>query len=103
MSIHQAIEAKVSQALAPTHLEVINESHMHRTPKDAETHFKVVVVSEEFQGKRLLARHRSINDLLQAEFEAGLHALALHTYTPQEWQERAQAPKTPGCTGSLNG
>ncbi|TKB49625.1 BolA family protein [Ferrimonas aestuarii] len=102
MSVQNQIQTLVTEALSPTHLEVINESHMHRTPKDAETHFKVIVVSDEFEGKRLLARHRIINGLLQSQFDAGLHALALHTYTEAEWSEQQAAPKTPGCTGSLS-
>ncbi|USD36839.1 MULTISPECIES: BolA family transcriptional regulator [Ferrimonas] len=102
MSIQQAIETTVNEALAPVHLEVINESYMHRTPKDSETHFKLIVVSAQFEGQRLLARHRTINGLLQPQFDAGLHALALHTYTPDEWQQQQQAPRTPGCTGSLS-
>lgn len=99
MQVQAGIEQKVQAALAPVHLEVLNESHMHSVPKDSETHFKVVVVSEQFEGKRLLARHRTINGLLADELAGGVHALALHTFTPAEWQARNGALDSPNCRG----
>lgn len=99
MSIQSQIEQKVQQALTPLHLEVINESYMHRVLPNSETHFKVVVVSEEFVGKRLLARHRVLNQLLADELQQGVHALALHTLTPDEWQSQQTIPDSPACRG----
>lgn len=99
MSMQQQIEAKLQQAFAPDHLEVRNESHMHRTEPGAESHFKVVLVSEMFAGQRLLARHRAVNQVLAAELSGPVHALALHTYTPEEWQQQGIAPRTPSCVG----
>ncbi|GGI72585.1 BolA family protein [Shewanella gelidii] len=98
MLIAQSIKDKLGAALSPTHLEIINESHKHRVPKDAETHFKVVVVSEAFVGKRLIGRHRAINEALSDEFAAGLHSLSMYTYTPEEWAELAEVPDSPKCT-----
>lgn len=49
-----AIRAKLQAALQATHLDVINESYMHNVPKGAETHFKVVVVSDKFDGMPLI-------------------------------------------------
>ncbi|QSX36290.1 BolA family protein [Shewanella sedimentimangrovi] len=99
MSLAQIIEAKLTQALAPTHLEVNNESHMHNVPPNSETHFKVIVVSEHFSGQRLLARHRAVNQTLADELAGGVHALAMHTYTPEEWQAQGAAPDSPKCRG----
>lgn len=99
MSMQQQIEAKLQQAFAPDHLEVRNESHMHRTEPGAESHFKVVLVSGSFAGQRLLARHRVVNEVLAAELAGPVHALALHTYTPEEWQQQGIAPRTPSCVG----
>lgn len=62
-----------------------------------ESHFKVIVVSQAFEGQRLLGRHRQVNGVLAEELAGAIHALALHTYTEAEWQAREQAPKTPGC------
>jgi BolA protein len=59
-----------------------------------------VVVSEGFSGQGLVHRHRQINRLLAEEFQGGLHALALHTMTPEEWFEKGGlAPESPQCMG----
>jgi BolA family transcriptional regulator, general stress-responsive regulator len=97
VSMQQQIEAKLAAALSPSHLEVINESYMHRVAPGSESHFKVIVVSEAFAGQRLLGRHRQVNGILAQELAGAIHALALHTYTEAEWQQREQAPKTPSC------
>ena len=99
MQVQAGIEQKIQAALAPVHLEVLNESHMHSVPKNSETHCRVVVVSEQFEGKRLLARHRTMNGLLADELAGGVHALALHTFTPSEWQARKGALDSPNCRG----
>ncbi|QIZ75597.1 BolA family protein [Ferrimonas lipolytica] len=96
MSMKQTITEKVTEALATTHLDVINESHMHRGPAQ-DSHYKLIVVSDRFEGERLLARHRRINAILANELSGELHALALHTYTPTEWAEQQGAPRTPSC------
>lgn len=100
MQVQNQIEAKLNAALPVIHLEVINESHMHSVPPNSETHFKVVLVSPEFAGKRAVARHQLIYRLLADELAGGVHALALHTYTDDEWRQRAAvAPDSPECLG----
>ncbi|OOE67310.1 BolA family transcriptional regulator [Salinivibrio siamensis] len=99
MKIQTQITEKLAHAFAPVHLDVRNESYMHNVPEGAESHFKVVVVSDEFEGKRLIQRHRAINTTLADELANDIHALAIHTYTPEEWQEQAQAPDSPACRG----
>ena len=100
MTVQQTIEAKLSAGFSPLHLEVVNESHMHSVPPGAESHFKVLVVSEGFSADRPLARHRRVNGLLAGEFQTGLHALAIHAWTPQEWYAKGGiAPASPQCMG----
>ncbi len=100
MSLQQQIQHKLSAAFAPVHVEVINESHKHSGPPDAESHFKVVLVSQAFSAKRPVARHQMIYQLLAAELQGPVHALALHTYTEAEWRARAApAPASPDCLG----
>jgi BolA protein len=100
MAIQADIERKLSDAFEPRHLEVINESHMHSVPKGSESHFKVVMVADAFDGEKLIARHRRVNSVLAAELAHGVHALALHTYTLAEWQARfGAAPLSPPCHG----
>ena len=100
MSRKTTIETTLRETLSPLHLEVLDESHMHSVPEGAESHFRLTVVSEGFEGEKLLARHRRVNHLLAEEFAAGLHALALHTWTPAEWFEKGgQVTESPPCLG----
>jgi len=98
MQMQIQIEEKLIAQFNCQHLEVINESHMHSA--GTESHFKVIVVSEEFAGKRLLQRHREINEILKDELANHIHALAMHTYTPDEFTEHdGEAPQSPNCMG----
>ena len=98
--LQERIERKLAEALDPEHLEVVNESGNHNVADGSETHFKVVVVAGAFEGERLLKRHRRINDTLAEELAGGVHALAMHTYTAEEWRARfGSAPMSPPCLG----
>lgn len=100
MSVQEVIEQKLAARFAPEHLEVVNESGGHNVPPGSETHFKVVLVSAGFAGMRLLARHRLVNETLADELAGGVHALAIHTYTADEWCDRfGEAPLSPPCLG----
>lgn len=99
-SVQSRIEHKLKTAFTPAELQVINESHMHSVPPNSETHFKVVVVSERFAGKRSVARHQAIYQALAEEVQGPVHALAIHTYTPEEWAaNQTSAPASPTCRG----
>jgi BolA protein len=100
MTIQHTVEHKLAQHFDPDHLEVVNESGAHNVPAGSETHFKVVLVAEAFAGKPLLARHRLINQALKEELAGPVHALAIHTYTREEWHQRfGHAPMSPPCLG----
>ncbi len=100
MKIEHTIVEKLTRALAPDVLQVINESHSHNVPANSETHFKVVAVSQAFEGKRVVARHQWMYSLLQQELDGEVHALSLHTFTPQEWAKREQqVSASPDCMG----
>ena len=98
-SMREQIETKLS-SLDPMHLEVFDESQNHNVPAGSESHFKVVIVSDIFDGEKLIARHRRINEMLKKELACSIHALALHTYTEQDWYKRfGEAPMSPPCHG----
>ena len=97
--LHPEIIRKLQESIVFEKLEVINESHMHSVPPNSETHFKVVAVAEAFEGKRLVARHQTLYRLLADELAGEVHALALHLYTPSEWQQKQVAPDSPSCMG----
>ena len=96
MSLEQQLKDRLAQ-LSPTYLEVVNESSGHGGYfPGKESHFKVVVVSEEFQGLRLVQRHQKIYAVAAELMSPGkIHALAIHAYIPSEWQ--GQAPASPEC------
>jgi len=91
----QQIEQALS-ALSPLFLEVADESHQHS--RGEQTHFKAVVVSEGFAGLSLIKRHQRVYACL-SDLMGKFHALALHTYTPEEWRKRQGAPDSPRCRG----
>lgn len=97
--VEGAISHKLATALEPAHLEVVNESGGHNVPRGSETHFKVIVVSDRFEGKALLERHRMVNALLADEFGAGLHALSIVAKTPAQWVLDTTVPRSPPCRG----
>ena len=94
-------------ALSPSYLTLDNESQNHAGYFDGkESHFKLVIVSSEFYQKRLLTRHQMVyalaNPLLTAN-GGSIHALAIHAYTPDEWQALGSAPDSPNCAGQNKG
>lgn len=100
MTVAETIRTKVTEAVSPVHLDVMNESHMHNVPPGSESHFKLVIVSTEFDGKRLVGRHQMINAALRDELQGPVHALSMETLTPAEWEERNGATlSSPDCRG----
>ncbi len=98
MSLENLIEKKVEDAFAPLHLEIENESHNHSGNR-TNSHFRLVIVSKEFEGKRLIGRHRMVNTLMADELANEIHALALHTFTPEEWDKRSgNTTQSPVCS-----
>ncbi|KAL3427457.1 BolA-like protein [Phlyctema vagabunda] len=90
--LEDTMRAKITDALAPTFLEIHNDSHLHSHHKamqgstSQETHFRVVITSAAFEKKMQPARHRMVYALLKEEMakEGGIHALQLRTKTPDE-------------------
>uniref|UniRef100_A0A3Q7J5Q0 Fe-S metabolism associated domain-containing protein n=1 Tax=Solanum lycopersicum TaxID=4081 RepID=A0A3Q7J5Q0_SOLLC len=82
------IKEKLEKELRPVELEVEDISyhagHVGIRGSDGETHFNLKVVSEEFEGKSMVKRHRMIYSLLQDELQNGLHALSIVANTPSE-------------------
>jgi BolA protein len=99
MSIQHVIEQKLTAEYNTDFLRVENESHMHNVAPGSESHFKVTIVSDTFNDQMLIKRHRMVNKTLQQEMQQ-IHALALHTLTPEEWQARSGAvTDSPNCHG----
>ncbi|KAL2061437.1 hypothetical protein VTL71DRAFT_7710 [Oculimacula yallundae] len=96
--MEDAMRSKITAALSPTLLEIHNDSHLHSHHKamagntSQETHFRVVITSEEFKGKMQPARHRMVYGLLKEEMamEGGVHALQLRTRTAEEEKKQVE-------------
>ncbi len=93
MTVEATIRDKLTKAFAPSSLIVENESAKHASHAGSrdhfgqatgESHFRVVVVSEAFQGASLVERHRRINTALKDELAGPVHALAIRAQTPAE-------------------
>lgn len=98
MSIEQTIIARLA-SLEPEYQQIMNESHMHAGPA-TDSHFKLVLVSSAFSGKRAVARHQMVYGLLAEELKGPVHALALHLYSPEEWAASQDVPASPTCQGA---
>ncbi len=87
MKVQKSIEEKLAAGFNASVISVENESHMHSVPPNSETHFKVTLVSADFEGQMKVRRHQAIYKVLADELAGPVHALALHLYTPEEWTE----------------
>lgn len=100
VTVRRNIEAKIRAALSPMHLRVIDESHMHAVPPGSESHFKLVVVSDRFEGVSRIRRHQTVNRILEQELREDIHALSMETLTAAEWERKgAQTTESPPCLG----
>lgn len=98
--VAKIIQERLSTILAPSHLEIENESPNHGLSADAEKHFRVVIVSEFFDGQSRVDRHRRVHEILAQELKIHVHALSVQAWTPQEWRARGgQTFKSPQCLG----
>ncbi|MEG6507744.1 BolA family protein [Methyloligella sp. 2.7D] len=96
MTTDKAIEEKLTKTFAPTVLKVVNESHKHEghasSPGTGDSHFAVLVVSDAFDGKSRVDRHRLVNEALAEELAGNVHALSIRAMTIGEYEEiRAMA------------
>ena len=100
MSIQLTIEKKITGALSPSYLSVSNESHMHSVPPGSESHFKLIIVSQNFEGMSRIRRHQTVNKILKEELSDKLHALSMEALTKDEWECKGKvARQSPECLG----
>jgi BolA family transcriptional regulator, general stress-responsive regulator len=86
--IAERIQNKLESALAPTRLEIVDDSAKHSGHSGAreggESHFSVLIVSQAFEGLNRVARQRLVNQTLAEELAGPVHALSLKTLTADE-------------------
>jgi BolA protein len=90
MKIAEGLTEDLRTALAAEHVEVRDQSARHRGHAGALEggHFDAVIVSTRFEGLGPVERHRAVYAALGDLRERRVHALALQTYTPDEWRRR---------------
>ena len=92
MTVAETIRATLEAAFAPSHLDVRDDSAQHAGHAGAreggETHFRVAIVSTQFEGLSRIERHRKVHDVLDAELKDRVHALVLTLLTPLEASHR---------------
>jgi len=88
MNVAARIEAKLTAALQPARIKVIDESELHKGHAGhrpgGESHYRVEIVAAAFEGQSRVTRQRRVYEILADELKAGVHALALSTKTPAE-------------------
>ena len=104
--IHDQVKIKLTTQLNPIYLEIVNESHKHNVPSNSETHFKVFIVSNQFENKTLIERHRMVNRILVDELKHPIHALSIKAITEAQYNDQskssnntAKIQSTPNCLG----
>lgn len=104
MKVSDRLQQKICAQLNPVHIDISNESHMHAGPA-TDSHFKLVIVAAAFDALSRVKRHQKIYSILQDELQGSvpgsagsIHALALHLFTPAEW-EHSKVPASPLCAG----
>lgn len=85
MNREDRIREVLRRHFEPLLLGVENESHQHAGPA-TESHFKVLIVSDKFQGLSRIDRQRLVQEALKSEFTQGLHALTQRVLTAEEYQ-----------------
>jgi stress-induced morphogen len=95
--------SKLTECFLPLHLDLINESHQHSVPVGSQTHFKCVIVADRFESMKSVQRHQAVYACLGDDLRSGVHALALHTYSPTEWLTIIRPPVSPPCLGGGSG
>lgn len=84
----EMIRVRLTEALSPESLEVVDRSHEHAGHEGAKGgggHFNVIIVADAFEGMNSVARHRTIYDALGDAMRAEIHALSIRAYTPEEF------------------
>jgi len=88
LAVADTIERKLTEALAPQRLKIVDDSEKHKGHagyrEGGQTHFRVEVVSAAFAGESRVARQRRVYQILSDELAGGVHALQLKTLTPEE-------------------
>uniref|UniRef100_A0A5K3G518 BolA-like protein 1 n=1 Tax=Mesocestoides corti TaxID=53468 RepID=A0A5K3G518_MESCO len=100
--IQSAIKEKLTALFKPSYLQITNESANHASNLGQESHFRIAIVSKDFENIGDVMRHRLIKKALQQEFDAGLHALSILAKAPSEEMVDQQSVPCIGKSRKIN-
>jgi BolA protein len=87
--MREKIEARLREHLEVTHLEVIDESHLHAGhvgARDGGGHFRAVIVSPRFAGMNRVRAQQLVYQVMDDWMGKEIHALSMKTFTPEAWE-----------------
>ena len=100
-TIENTIKKLLIDNFDPSLLSVTNESFMHNVPHGSESHFKVVIVTDNFKDLKEIQRHKAIYKALQNPMKS-IHALSIYAYSEKEFQKNPQVIDSPNCINKKN-
>ncbi len=89
----EALEARLREALEATHVEVVDESHLHAGhagAKDGGGHYRALIVSEKFEGLNRVKAQKLVYGVVDDWMGGEIHALSMKTLTPESWAAESQ-------------
>ena len=96
MGVKEELEKILTEKFCPEVLEVVNDSPRHNVPDGSESHFFVLIVSNQFLGLSLIKRHQMVHNALENQIKNKIHAFSQQTLTPEEFMARGGTlPPTP--------
>ncbi len=101
MFLENLLRNTLTDSLDPSVLDLENESHGHNVPENSETHFRLVIVSQMFDGLSRVRRHQLVYKAADEALKKGVHALAMQCFTESEWADDPQRLSSPPCRGGM--
>ena len=101
MMLEKLLQESLIKSLNPIYLGLENESHGHNVAKNSETHFRLMIVSEAFEGLSRVKRHQLVYKAANLMLKQGIHALAMQCFTEPEWADSPEQLKSPPCKGGM--
>ncbi len=92
------IKTTLAEKIGATIIEIEDRSDLHKHHEGRKTapvgsgHYDAIIVSENFTGKTMMQQHRMVYAALADQMQTTIHALALKTYTPEQWQQLINNP-----------
>ena len=95
-SIENKIINTLNECMNVFSLKILNESFMHNVPEDAESHFKIVIVSNDFNNLSHIKRHKLVYKYLDTIMD-DIHAISIQSFNEDEFKLNPTVLDSPEC------